>query len=152
MLYTIFIIIADVLLVVGVVGVVRSIYKYITLMDVISKYPTFGGVEVRVVRRHSLEKDSHVKGLFDRKERVIEVALNNPLKDVIDTYLHERRHSEQAFGDDAELREMYLQSTGLLNYLRGQGFNDYETYFMCDHEIDAREEASRLTKEYLANR
>ena len=152
MLYTIFIIIADVLLVVGVVGVVRSIYKYITLMDVVSKYQTFGGVEVRVVRRHSLEKGSHVKGTFSRSERVIEVALNNPLTDVIDTYLHERRHSEQAFGNDVKLREMYLQSTGLLNYLRSHGCDDHDTYFMSDHEVDAREEASRLTKEYLANR
>jgi hypothetical protein len=152
MLYNIFIIIVDVILLLGVIGIVRSIHKYTVLMDVINKYPTFGGVEVKVVRRHSLEKGEHVKGTFSRVDRVIEIALNNPLEDVIDSYLHERRHSEQAFGDNIRLNEMYAQSVGALNYLRGQGFNDYTTYFMSDHEIDAREEASRLTKEYLASR
>ena len=152
MLYNISTILVDTILLLGVIGIARSIYKYSILMDVMANYPTFGGVEVKVVRKHSLEKGSHVKGTFSKGERVIEIALNNPLEDVIDTYLHERRHSEQAFGSDIRLNEMYAQSVGLLNYLRVNGHNDHDTYFMSDHEIDAREEASRLTKEYLANR
>ena len=142
----------NVLLVVGVVGIVRSIYKYITLLDVMSKYPTFGGVEVRVIRKRSLTNVSRVKGTFSRSERVIEIAFNNPLKDVINSYLHERRHSEQAFGSDAALNEMYLVSSGVLGYLRHSGQDDHETYLMSEHEVDAREVASKLTEEYLANR
>jgi len=152
MLYTILIVSFNIVMLLGVIGIIRSIHRYYILMDVMFKYPTFGGTEVRVIRKRSLERGSRVKGTFSRSERVIEIALNNSLKDVVRSYLHERRHSEQAFGSDAALNEMYLVSSGVLGYLRSSGQDDHETYLMSEHEVDAREVASKLTEEYLANR
>ena len=134
-------------------GIASSVNKYISLKRVIKEYPPYGECEVKMVWKRSVSLDSNTKGSFTAGKRSIEIAMNNKIANVMETYLHERRHSEQAFGDDVELTNMYLGSVGCLKYMRSIECIDTDTlwdaYYESDHEVDARGWASTTIKEYI---
>lgn len=136
-----------------VAAMVSGMVKYVKLRGAMRAYPAYGKCDVRIVWKRSLEDNSNVKGRFIAGKRVIEIAMNNRISNVIETYLHERRHSEQAFGNDIELTSMYAGSIGCLQYMRSVDDMEeevlWDAYYMSDHEVDAREWTSTTIKDYL---
>jgi len=113
-------------------------------------YPTFGNVSIKLVWRKSLSIDYLSIGTFDSGNRVISIAMFNNSKKIMDTYLHERRHSEQCFGSDIQLRGMYIASVNILNFMNKQSMSaeaSFDEYYNAPHEVDAREWASKTMKE-----
>jgi len=143
-------------MVVGVIcfSLFRTIYKYKAIDKLIGLYPPFGECEVILVRNHSLVRGSHVSGDFNGADKIIRVAMNNSLKSIMDTYLHERRHSEQAFGDNLKLTSMYNGAVGFLTYMDAipnrSSSERFSDYYDSEHEVDARNHAASTLKEYLA--
>jgi hypothetical protein len=139
-----------------VVGIVlfskyRRWYKRKKVEELIEAYPPFGGCRVKLYNKRYI--NSSALGYFSRGRRVIVVCMHNSLEEIMDTYLHERRHSEQAFGGNKELNVMYENSVGFNMWLEdyiGKPI-DFDDYWNLEHEIDAREWASKTLKEYLAN-
>lgn len=127
-----------------------NIRKLVKLFLLVKKYPTFGNTKIRLVLKRSLVNDSVTRGSFSEGGREIRLALINPTKSLMETYLHERRHSEQAFGKEYTLRNMYAQSVGVLRYMESRNISEevlWDEYFQAPHEVDARDWASKVMKE-----
>jgi len=134
-----------IVLAIMIVFVTVTLNKIRVIKKLERMYPTFGNVSVKMVWRRSLSKDFLTMGTFDSVNRVISIAMFNNSKKIMDTYLHERRHSEQCFGSDMTLRGMYVSSVSILNFMNKQSMSaeaSFDEYYNAPHEIDAREWAS----------
>jgi len=129
----------------------RRAYKRRVINKLIKEYPVFGGCRVKLYNKKYT--DGKTLGYFSEGKRVVVVCMHNPLEEIMDTYLHERRHSEQALSNNLELNSMYNNSTGYRNWLENfkKDSLSFDQYYYLEHEVDAREWASKTLKEYLAN-
>jgi len=130
----------------------RRVYKIRALNKLMREYPVFGDCKV-ILLKQKYTISGGTLGYFSECDKLVVVCLRNKLEKIMDTYLHERRHSEQAFGNDYELKSMYYSSNAYKRYLVNHPNKkfDFVGYYNLEHEVDARDWASKTLKEYLTN-
>ena len=127
-------------------------YKYYAVKKIIKNYPPFGGCAIEIKFSSAVNPEGDATGAFWMKKRLIQIAFWRPRKLVLESYLHERRHSEQAFGEDEYLNTIFRHGMYEIYYATKKEIDEdelYKIYYNTPHEIDAREWASKEIKRYL---